>query len=246
MCRQNAVVTVYDLAKALPDIATLRDRCRGLAMLGAMCDELPASAYPVLGKAPDGFHTFEPQRRPGEDIALWGNGAGDYYSIVFAGAGAFVRGFDHESPLSPWRCQPHSLWPGLVDGLPEPFSRYLTDPEFATDPELEYTTEPVLEATVCLWRPTGSDRWHTGNVEYPAEQTFVNDGEEFFEGLVRYSPQAAAEEAEEYYERELDLDVIEHVYALKPLTEAVVRKISPNLSMSEVRELVTLIGYPMA
>jgi hypothetical protein len=30
------------------------------------------------------------------------NGSGDEYSIVFAPAGAFVRGFDHESPMSPY------------------------------------------------------------------------------------------------------------------------------------------------
>jgi hypothetical protein len=40
---------------------------------------------------------------PAEDLASMQNGSGDEYSIVFLDDGAaYARGFDHESPVSPW------------------------------------------------------------------------------------------------------------------------------------------------
>lgn len=53
------------------------------------------------------------------------NGTGDEYSIVFSPAGAYVRVFDHESSMSPWRDRESPRpWPGLLEPVPEVFRPY--------------------------------------------------------------------------------------------------------------------------
>lgn len=43
------------------------------------------------------------------------NGSGDEFDIVFSPAGAYIRGFDHESPMSPY--VDDEPWPGVVDQI---------------------------------------------------------------------------------------------------------------------------------
>lgn len=79
-------------------------------------------------------------------------GSGDEYAIVFSPAGAYIRGFDHESPLTPYHHEDvPAPWPGVVDSVPEPFRRYVDEPAF-TDED----GTPVV--TVCLWRGTADER----------------------------------------------------------------------------------------
>ncbi|MET8563143.1 hypothetical protein ABZV75_22055 [Streptomyces flaveolus] len=85
-------MTVHDVARALPGIEELRDHCRGLAMLDA-----------VLSPERDArFHSFDAHWKEGERIASMRDGLGSGFTVVFSGAGAYVRGFDHASPMSPW------------------------------------------------------------------------------------------------------------------------------------------------
>jgi hypothetical protein len=96
----NAPVTVHDVARALPGIDTLRDRCRTLALLDAILDS-------------SDFHGFSAQWGPGEQLASMDNGSGDAYSIVFGPVGVFIRGFAHESRMSP-AVNDEELWPGVT------------------------------------------------------------------------------------------------------------------------------------
>nr|WP_218824409.1 hypothetical protein [Asanoa hainanensis] len=97
-------MVTYD---SLPDIAVLRERCRALAMVDAVLS--PRLEYR--------HYTFDAYWGPDEQLASMANGSGDEWSIVFSTAGAFVRGFDHESAMSP-AVNDYELWPGLLTGLP--------------------------------------------------------------------------------------------------------------------------------
>lgn len=37
---------------------------------------------------------------------------------MFTAGGAFIRVFDHESPMTPYRSPDRELWPGLLNGVP--------------------------------------------------------------------------------------------------------------------------------
>ncbi|MFI6297988.1 hypothetical protein ACIBEJ_40800 [Nonomuraea sp. NPDC050790] len=95
-------MTVYEVAARFPEIADLRFRSKALAMLDAvMTDEFP-------------YFRFDARWGDGWEMASMDNGSGDAFSIVFAGEGALVRGFDHESVLSPFVADPVAVWPGVT------------------------------------------------------------------------------------------------------------------------------------
>jgi len=110
------------MAARLPDIETLRQRCQAVAMLDAILSPDWESRYFSYTQDWGGF-----------PCAQIRNGSGDDCFITFGPAGAFIRGFDHESSMTPWRVDPPKLWPGLVDNVPAPFAEFLTEPAFGFD-----------------------------------------------------------------------------------------------------------------
>src|SRR5580765_5691707 len=102
---------VADLAARLPDVATVRRWSISLAVLDAIMEPRAVMRY----------FTYEPAWGSSTELASMRNGSGDEYSIMFSSAGAYVRGFDHESSLSPWGQSPPAIVPGLVDGVPDAF-----------------------------------------------------------------------------------------------------------------------------
>jgi hypothetical protein len=216
-------VTVHDVARVLPDIAALRDRSRALAMLDAILS--PEWEYR--------YYSYDSHWAPGEEMASMRNGSGDAYSIVFLAAGAFIRGFAHGSPMSPARTG-GSLWPGLVDSVPETLAANVIEPAFSF-------TDGVLAATVCLWRESDDDRWHAGDIEFP-DGADPDGAGYLFEVLVDPTPDAYHRFAEDYYERSIDNEAVAHVFALHPLTADVVRRLNPELP--DLDHDVAEIGYP--
>jgi hypothetical protein len=167
-------------------------------------------------------------------MASMRNGSGDEYSIVFSEAGVFIRGFAHESPMSP-AGNDGELWPGLVDAVPDVFTDCVNEPAFSYD--------DMLEATVCLWRQTTDDRWHAGDIDFP-DDADPDGADELFAVLVDGTPGAYQRFAEDYYEQPVDRAAVSRVYALLPLTEALVRRLNPDLSLEELADDLTEIGYP--
>ncbi|MGW0435921.1 hypothetical protein ACWDV4_25680 [Micromonospora sp. NPDC003197] len=217
-------VTVHDVASALPDIAVLRERCRALAILDAIMSPERESRY----------YSFDSRWAPGEQMASMRNGSGDAWSIVFSSAGAFIRGFDHESPMSPAN-NDDELWPGLVGTVPEVLSGCVAEPAFSFD--------GTLEATVCLWRQQGDDRWHAGDLVFPVGED-PDGANRLFEVLVEGTPVAYQRFAEDYYETAVDLETVGEIYALRPLTDNLVRRLNADLVVANLAEDLAEIDYP--
>jgi hypothetical protein len=164
------------------------------------------------------------------------NGAGDEYSIVFSPAGVYVRGFDHESPMSPYA--EDGPWPGVLDEVPEVFRRYVEEPAFSDEDGM-----PLV--TACMWQETGDDGWTAGTIDFPESATENPDGARYlFQLLVDRSPEAFQRWAEDYYEVPVDLEAVRHVFSSGPLTEAVVRALNPEIGLADLAEDVGVIGYP--
>lgn len=217
-------MTVHDVAAALPDIATLRDRSRALAMLDAILDPGSESRY----------YSFDAHWDAGKELAAMDNGSGDSYAIVFSKAGAFIRGFDHESPMSP-AVNDQQVWPGLVDTVPAVFADHLHEPAFSFD--------GVFEATACLWRQADDERWHAGDITFPGRAD--PDGARWlFRMLTEATPAAYLRFAQDYYECEVDADAVAEIYALRPLTDDIVGKLNPEMSTGDLAAEVSRIGYP--
>lgn len=219
-------MTIYDVTRALPDITTLRDRCRAMAALELV----------ISGNEDDGYFSYDPAWGPGEEAALMDNGSGDDYAIVFTPDGVFGYGFDHESRMSPWGDDGLALWPGLVEGIPDAFRPHVTEPAFCED--------GVLSATAVFWRETGDTAWRAGKVEFPDGDGDPDGADYLFEILTAGTPEAYRDFAEDYYETTLPLEAVRHIWSLRPLTQAVVDALNPGLPLTVVGPRVERAGYP--
>ncbi|WP_406049147.1 hypothetical protein [Kribbella sp. NBC_00889] len=214
-------MSVYEVIQRLPDLATVRRVSRALAVLDL-----------VLSDSPDHlrYFSFDARWSETEEAALMRNGSGDEYSIVFSPGGAFAYGFDHESPVSPYG-NDMQTWLGLLDGVPEVFHGARDEPAFR---------DMVPRATVCFWRTTDDDAWRCG----PVEGVDKDGADWLFEVIADGRPEAYLTFAEDYYQTDLDLEPIRHVYALMPLTEYVVTSLNPQRRLTDLAESIAEIGYP--
>lgn len=218
-------MSVHEVTRGLPAIGVVRDRCRAMAVLDAVMSPDWESRY----------YSFDSRWSATEEMASMRNGGGNEYSIVFSSAGAYARGFDHESPMSPYRESPPEPWPGLFDGLPDVFRPCVVEPAFTDE-----TGTPV--ATVCFWREQVDTAWTSGALQPGAEDD--GSAERLFDILLDGRPGAYQEFAEDYYETKVDIEAVRHVYALRPLTPAVVSLLNPAASLRDLDEDLAQIGYP--
>ncbi|MET9116085.1 hypothetical protein ABZX38_18085 [Streptomyces longwoodensis] len=219
-------MTVYDVARSLPSIADLRDLCRSLAMLEAIL-------------SPDWerrCYSFDADWADSEEMASMRNGSGDEYSIVFSAAGVYVRGFCHESPMSPYG-NDGEPWPGVIDEVPECFKSFVEEPAFNDEDDI-----PVV--TACLWRGATDNRWHHGAIEFPENAGDPDGATGLFELLVDRTPEAFQRFAEDFYEVSVDLGAVSHVYALRPLSQELVSLLNPEVSLTDLAQDISEIGYP--
>lgn len=171
-----------------------------------------------------------------DQAALMSNGSGDEYAIVFGAEGAFIRVFDHESRMSPYRGAGRELWPGLLDGLPEVFRVHVDEPAFSDE-------DGHFLATAVLWRLNDDDRWRAGSaIAFPHGDD--PDGSGLLDILFDDVIDRYVEFAEDYYETGIDRASVEHVVARRPLTDAVVRALNPETSLAALADDLAAIGYP--
>jgi len=164
---------------------------------------------------------------------------GDEYSIVFLADGAaYVRGFDHESPMSSW-CNDGELWPGLIDGIPERFLKYVYEPTFGC--------EGVSDMTACLW--TGSDAtgsWEHGSILPPGGPGDQSGAGGLFELVSRPEPRQYRTFARGYYEVEIDAAAVADIYASRPLDQELVSRINPERVLSEMLDELRQVDYAVS
>ncbi|MFF2365819.1 hypothetical protein ACFVU0_24425 [Streptomyces sp. NPDC058122] len=86
-------MTARDIAGALPDIDTLNDPCRSMAMAEA-----------ILNADGECIHSYSARWSKTEQAASLRNGSGDEYDMVFAPAGAYIRGRKNHGIRPDRRC----------------------------------------------------------------------------------------------------------------------------------------------
>ncbi|MBT3163539.1 hypothetical protein HTV80_10520 [Streptomyces sp. Vc74B-19] len=219
-------MTVHDVARRLPEIALLREHCRSMAVLEAVLSPEWESRH----------HSFNEHWSETESLASMRNGSGDEYSIVFSPAGAYVRAFDHESPISPYAGD--GAWPGVLDEVPDFFQPYVEEPAFSD-------ADGMPLVTACTWRETADDRWRAGTIDFPYAAAEDPDGaRHLFQLLVDRTPGAFQRWAEDYYGVPVDLEVVRRVFSSHPLTDELVRALNSEVVLADLLEDIAEIGYP--
>jgi hypothetical protein len=205
----------------IPDVEALKKLCQSLAMLDAIVS--PEWDYR--------YYSFNSKWAEGEMMASMRDGSGDEYFILFDSHGAIMKGFAHESCMSPWANESEQVWPGVLDQVPAEFEEFLTEPAFS-----------MAETTFCIWRRYGDPSWQTGQIEYPDEAD--PDGSEDLLFILDGEPKTYQEFAQQYYERPIDLGLVMSVYEHQSLTPEMIEKLNPEVSLESVKSDLEQIDYP--
>ncbi len=207
---------------ALPDVARLKALLQSLAVLDAIMSTEWEHRY----------YSFSARWSPSEQMGSMRNGSGDSFFALFSRAGCFLKGFDHESPMTPYRTQPPEIWPGLLDGVPDSFSSGVNEPAFSMN-----------DITFCIWRHYSDDSWSQGPVDFPGGDDDP-DGSGYLLGILSGDPRHYQRFAEEHYQATISIDAVRHVYNHSSLTNDIVASLNPGTVIKELAEDLTEIGYP--
>jgi len=158
--------------------------------------------------------------------------SGDELFAHFTPAGCFIKGFSHESEMSPFQSDPPKLWPGLLAGVPREFQSSLEEPAF-----------DMSAVTFAIWRLTDDDHWQTDQIKFPKGED-PDGSAELLEVLVM-TARLFARWLTENYEIRTDADIVADVFAGKPLTNKQLRALNPDAELSELRRVVEEAGFPL-
>jgi hypothetical protein len=217
------MVTKNRLA-TIPNVETLKKLCQSLATLDAIIS--PEWEYR--------YYSFNSKWAEGKMMASMRNGSGDDYFILFNSQGAILKGFAHESTMSPWADGSDGskkVWPGVLDEVPSEFQEFLAEPAFSID-----------ATTFCIWRRIVDPSWHVGEIEYPEEED--PDGSDDLLFILDGEPSTYREFAEQYYERSIDLSAVSHIYEQKLLTSETLETLNAEVSREDLKSDLEEIGYP--
>ena len=206
----------------MPSIPKLKRLTKSIATLDAIIE--PTWEYR--------YYSFNSKWAAAEQMASMRDGCGNEWFCVFSEVGAFLKGFDHESPMSPWNFDPKRVWPGVLDEVPEEFKRFAIEPAFSPD-----------STTFCIWRSNTDDGWRKGSIEFPSGYEDPDGSAELL-SVLEGEPQAYQLWAESYYERSVPIELVEYVYDHNELTETFVRRLNPECEMESLGLDIAEIGYP--
>lgn len=165
-------------------------------------------------------------------MASMRDGSGDDYFVLFNEHGAIIKGFAHESPMSPFVNEPIKVWQGVLDDVPNEFQSFLSESAFS-----------VEATTFCVWRRYSDLSWQVGKINYPKEKD--PDGSEGLLSILDGKSSTYKGFADYYYERTFALSPIEQIYQHKPLTEEIIEALNPNVSCeADLKNDIDEIGYP--
>lgn len=216
------MISTRDLT-LLPSPDNLRRLLQAMAMLDAILEEEWEYRY----------YSFNAAWSESEQMGSMRNGSGDDFFAVFDPSGCFLRGFDHEAAMSPWRDDsPPKVWPGVLDDVPPQFDSSVREPAFHMD-----------ATTFCIWWLAGDSKWFHGRIEFPNESD--PDGSQWMLSELDGDPATYQAYAKEYFELDVPLHAVSRVYSHEPLSPELLNEFPSNRQLEAVLADAKEIGYPV-
>ncbi|MBF1195818.1 MAG: hypothetical protein HXM12_09715, partial [Fusobacterium periodonticum] len=89
--------------------------------------------------------------------------------------------------------------------------------------------EPIKtrKSTFCIWRTIADSEWQTG-------ETIDPDGSEDILYLLDGDPEKYVEFCEDYYEKDIPLDIVERIYQGEPISLEMIYKLNDELEDEDI------------
>lgn len=174
------------------------------------------------------YHTYTKDWSEHVDLAKIDNGSGDHMFIFFSSKGAVIKGFDHESLISPHAGKEFKIWDGMYTDLPSHFEDLLKDPSIEMD-----------VATFCLWRESQDSSWIRGNVIF---ENGEDDGSGFLLGTIYNKASDFKAWADDYFEVNLSATLISNIYNKAPITDELILGLNNSCNLNDVKNELKILG----
>ncbi|KWX84700.1 hypothetical protein AMQ83_29150 [Paenibacillus riograndensis] len=216
----------------LPDPENLRRQMILLAVMDVICCEEEWLRV----------HRYDPDFQPGVQLGIVENGAGDHLYVLFTADGCVIKGFDHESPLSPHAQDEYEVWPGMYEGLPDNLQSALR------------SSGDTLEAenvTFCVWQENGSPEWmyeEWRELDRQDKRQAESGGADFLLSYLYETPEDYIEWAMDYFSglQQLPLGAIRDLFGGGPVTDDLIAAINPQRdrpqASKELKKLLELLN----
>jgi hypothetical protein len=168
----------------------------------------------------------------GIDMVKIDNGAGDNMYILFSKDGAIIKGFDHNSILSPYANDKGEITKGIYDSVPIELMELLKDESIE-----------VNDVTFCVWISKNDSNWKKGNIIVPEDYKENDDGERFLLGYIFDDADSWLDWAEYHYEEEILSECVKAIYEHKDITREIIEKINPKRDVDAVIKELKMVGY---
>ncbi len=212
------------VSKTLPSPGKLRSLCRTIATLDAILwpDEAGRSHFWTARWGREAS-VFEARDGQGDHLHVWLSNKG----------GGVIRGFAHESPMSPWaKGRDGKVWPGMWDDLPRKFQPAKKEFGFGGD-----------EVTFARWwDPDADGEWVRGVKQLPRGRD--PDGSLALLSILDGKPATYARWASDVLGRAIPEGVVKSVYAGKPIDEAMLAALDPDADKGRVADALAELGWP--
>lgn len=170
------------------------------------------------------YHHDDKDWIPGGHYFRIDDTGGDHYHVLISPAGSVIKGFGHETEMSPYNFEDDDL-PELIknhdfyQGMPEELFALIDDD--ALEKEL---------ATFCVWQKAGEEGWTCAPIDIPADWA---DGSAYFLEYV-FDLQRYGIWFEGYYEEPIDGDVLDLLYNGVPVTKGMIEKLPTEQDAEEL------------
>ena len=204
-----------------PDV--LKRRLQSLAMLDAILE----------GEWQYRYYSFDSKWSAAAQMGSMRNGSGDDFFAWFGAPGCMVRGFDHESPMSPWAGESQKVWPGVLDSVPAAFDEAINEPAFHME-----------DTTFCIWRGHADHAWSVGDIDF-AGAAGDPDGSGWMLTPLDGNPATYQDFAQAYYERSVAIEGVTQVFDHAPISPALLALLGSERTFEDVVKDAEEIGYPV-
>lgn len=117
-------------------------------------------------------------------VMTYENGGGNDLVIIIHQGYILIKGFDHESDVSPHSRDDYSIWPGMYEGAPTKLLSILDNEAFEKD-----------HVTFCIWRGPSDKSWKQGPVIFNNNE---DDGS-YLLSMIMVSPEEFIDWGKYYY-----------------------------------------------
>jgi hypothetical protein len=168
------------------------------------------------------YHRYTRNWTENVEMAEIDNGAGDHLYILFTPQATVLKGFDHESPLSPYVREGHKLREGIYDNIPSNLLELLKDVSIQMD-----------DATFCIWHEASDRNWKTGNISFDKDE---DDGSGFLFGTILDSAEKFKDWADDYFEMDVPLTIVDKIYKGKVISDEMILILNKDCNLGKVKE----------